>query len=49
MFGTDAYFQKVVPNFAHPMNRLKLGMKQGLEGEKRALRQGAFTDKLEYL
>jgi hypothetical protein len=49
MFGTDTHFQKVVPNFAHPMNILKLGMKQGLEGEIRALRQAAFTDKLEYL
>jgi hypothetical protein len=48
MFGTDTHFQKVVPNFAHPMSTLKLGMKQGLEGETRALRQGAFTDKLEY-
>ncbi len=34
----------MVPNFSHFKGRLKLGMKQGLEGQTRSQRQGDFKD-----
>jgi len=41
---TDTLFRETVPNFANFANTLKLGMKQGLEGQTRSQRQGDFMD-----
>jgi hypothetical protein len=39
----------MVLNFSHFTDTLKLGMKQGLEGETRDQRQGRFTDEYNIL
>jgi hypothetical protein len=44
IFSTDAQFYEPAPNFAPFMATLKLGMKQGLEGQTMAQRWSHNTD-----
>ncbi len=44
IFWTDTQFHEMAPNFAHFTATLKLDMKQGLEGQTRAQRQGDSMD-----
>ncbi len=41
---TDTQFHEIVPSFANFADTLKLGVKQGLEGQTRSQRQGDFMD-----
>jgi hypothetical protein len=45
IFWTDTQFHETVPNSTHSTDTLQSGMKQGLEGQTRAQRQGDLADK----